>query len=522
MNPLLALQATAGNRAVAELMVQRTPGDETPVVTVPTAAEAADQLLTAEAWLLFVSLLGNAPVPTKALNADYRSQMAIIQSAVGGPGPIPAAEVATTTTAMGKAVGTVARSLVARMRADHKTLLAKTQTDAYGVIDLALDQGDANRANGEQPTDQRDQGIVYLAIKASAEEELAEARDWGYDIPKALRDLPADAQHMFEAARDGWANHAAQEDKPITPQAQVDLSTFIDYTAETINPMRQRRFADIARARRREAEALTEANDQQLAELRIMLADKRRSAFMAGDASALDDVSNALGAVAGAIEDTRSAAGIITSRVDQLNAAVSAVSKSGKGLISLPDMPAGMSGLADTLVSANEKVKQVIELLELVGPAKTKLEEGVKYLKGVDLALEHFAGKSANPFVAVYVGSYLGPGIKNCIASIGTIANIISEDNRRNIGAGQAALVQNWDTEPGGEPMYLFIASVFRMGGAAPLSDPVWEYLSDHRGDLEHAVGVPLPKSRALVPSWASANRKALWESLYGSTRQPH
>jgi len=38
---------------------------------------------------------------------------------------------------------------------------------------------------------------------------------------------------------------------------------------------------------------------------------------------------------------------------------------------------------------------------------------------------------------------------------------------------------------------------------------------------LSAAVGVPMPKERRAVPAWASANRQALWESFYGSTRPP-
>jgi hypothetical protein len=197
------------------------------------------------------------------------------------------------------------------------------------------------------------------------------------------------------------------------------------------------------------------------------------------------------------------------------------VSKSGKGFISLPEVPASISGVADKLVSANEKLKQVIELLDLLGPAKTKFDEGIQYLKGVDLALEGFASKSANPFVTVYVGYYLSPGIKNCMASIGSIANTISTSNRAAIEQGRADLIQVWSTEPGGEQMYIFLAAVFRMGGAAPLGNTAWEYMSDHRGDLSAAVGVPMPKERRAVPAWASANRQALWESFYGSTRPP-
>jgi hypothetical protein len=524
-NPLLDLQATAGNRAVAQLIVQRAPGDDTPVVTVQTAAEATSDLVAAEAWLRFVALRGNAPAPGTPLPSRYRSQFAVIQAGIEGPGPIAAQVVADTAKALGTATGSVARQVIGRIRDDHARLLPKASTEVYEWADLAIDRAEANAKGGadtfEHGATQYDEAYILLAILSSADDELKAAQKAQYQIPKDLAELPSEAEAMHKASSVGYANRAPSDQKLITPQDEEDLAIFIRHAVETINSMRATRIADIARARRREADALWEAGNQQMAELRTILADKRRSAFMSGDDDALDDVSKALGAVAGAIEETREAASIITDRVDQLNAAVSMVSKSGKAIISLPAVPDGISKVADKLVSANEKVKLVIELMDLAGPAKTELEGGLKYLKGVDLALEGFANKSANPFVTVYVGAYLGPGIKNCMASIGSIADTISTSNRGLIEQGQAHLIQVWANEPGGEQMYIFLASVYRLGGAAPLGNTAWEYMSDHRGDLSAAVGVPMPKDRRAVPAWASANRQALWESFYGSTRPP-
>ena len=524
-NPLLDLQATAGNRAVAQLLVQRAPGDDTPIVSVPTLAEATSELTVAEAWLKFVALRGNAPMPGTPLSPRYRSQFAIIQASIEGPGPVSAKEVADTAKALGTASAVVARQVIGRIRADHDRLLPKVDADVYDWADLAIERSEANAKGGmdtfEHGATQYDEAYVLLAILAAADEELRAARKAEYQIPKDLAELPSEAEAQHKASSAGYAKGAPSDQKLITPQDEEDLAIFIRHAVETINSMRSRRIADIARARRREAEALWEAGNQQMAELRAILADKRRSAFMSGDDDALDDVSKALGEVAGAIEETRGAASIITDRVDQLNAVVSAVSKSGKGIISLPAVPDSIGKVADKLVSANEKIKLVIELLDLAGPAKTELDGGLKYLKGVDMALEGFASKSANPFITVYVSYYLSPGIKNCMASIGSIANTISTSNRAAIEQGRADLIQVWSTEPGGEQMYIFLASVFRLGGAAPLGNTAWEYLSDHRGDLSAAVGVPMPKDRRAVSAWASGNRQALWESFYGSTRPP-
>ncbi len=176
-NPLLELQATAGNRAVAALMLQRDAGDN--VVTVQTPAEAANDLLTAEDWVRFVAWRGNVAAPGKAVPSRYRSQVTIIQAAVGGPGPIPAADVAATATALGGTLDTMAKAVIGRMQAERTSLLPKTSTNAYDTLDLALELGEQNRKEHAGPTSAQDQGLGLLGLQTSAEEEIeARAGRW--------------------------------------------------------------------------------------------------------------------------------------------------------------------------------------------------------------------------------------------------------------------------------------------------------------------------------------------------------
>jgi hypothetical protein len=219
----------------------------------------------------------------------------------------------------------------------------------------------------------------------------------------------------------------------------------------------------------------------------------------------------------------KAAAALVTDKVDRINAVAKVLSKKGTGLIALPELPKGLTDVVGKLEGAHKKLGQVIELLELAGPAKTELDAGLKYLKGVDMALEHFSGKSANPFLSVYVNSYLSPGIKNCMRSLGTIAGIMSRQNRSIIESGDpgAMLAVNWKVEPGGEAVYLFLAQVFKVGAIAPIGDEAWNYLSDHRADLEASVGEKMPSQRRSVPAWAFRNRIAVWQSFYGSTKPP-
>jgi hypothetical protein len=545
---MLDLQGAAGNRAVADLVagtgprsnprtlpfsVQRQPptrkggggagaaGGTTAVkrggINAPTGGTAAE-LTTAEAWLRYVALRGNAPAPSAPVPQSYHGIISAIQSAVAGPGPIPASELLLDELAFGDA-----RAQAKRMRADHDRLTPKAGYEVYDLTEVAIERGQANFKGGadtwEGGANQIDVGQTLLGILSAADDELAAAKEAGYQIPKDLAELPSEAQAQFDASKKGWQGGGPSSKKLVTPTEEMDLLEFIDHARETINHMAARRAADIARAREREADALRETADKQLVELMESLAERRRAAFSAGDKGTLEKVNEALGEVNGAIKEIKDTAAIITDRVDQLNKVSEFVK--GKKLIELPKVPPAISGIAGKLASAQSKISQVIDLLDLATPAKTQLESGLKYLKGVDMALEHFGGKSANPFIAVYVSAYLGPGIKNCMANIRSIAATISKQNRGLIEAGEGKYV-NWQVEMGGEAMYLYLIQVYKVGPVAPVSDAAWEFLDDHRGDLEAAVGAPMPKNRRTVSVWASKNRKNLWESFYGSVKPPH
>ena len=513
----------------ATIVAQRGPGDAKPTPAPAgggtrggTSGDATPADLTAaEAWVRYIALRGNSPAPSMAVPARYRGVLASVQSAVGGPGPIPAKELVLDDLAFGEA-----RTVLGRLRADHVRLTPKASFDVYDLADIAIERGQANFRGGantfEGGATQVDQGQVLLSIVGAANDEVRSATDAGYTVPKALAELPSEAQAQFDAARKGWDRDAPSNTKLTTPTDEVDLVEFINHAVEVINSMRGRRVADLARARDRDADEIREAADKQLIELQTLLADKRRAAFMAGDEDALKKVHSALGQVVSAIDETKEAAAHITDQVDRLNEAAKLFSKKGAALINLPKMPASISAAAGKLASANKKLGKVIEILELVGPAKTQLDEGLKTLKGIDMALDHWAGK-ANPVFAAYITAYLGPGIRACMRGIGTIAGIMSRQNRDIIEQGDPRFLAHvqWSVEPGGEAAYLFLAQVFKAGGAAAMSDAAWDYFSDHRDDLSAAVGDPMPKGRRSVPGWASRNRLALWQSFYGSAKPP-
>lgn len=551
--PLLALQASVGNRAVAQLIVDPSaapPGvwsgrggvvqrDRTGEASAKEGTGAkgagakgaaraqraggtgtAEDLGAAEAWVRYIALRGNDQVPRAPVPAAYRPRIAAIQAAVKGPGPIPKGELVEDDLAFGDA-----RAAVKFLRKEHERLTPKAVTDAYDLADIGIERGQSNTrgdddAFGSAGATQLDEAQVLLSIASAAEDEVRDASAAGYTIPKDLKELAPEARRRFDAAKGEWARQAPSTTQQITPIDELGLVEFAKYATETINGLRQRRVADMRRAYAREREALLEKADEQLRELNRTIAESRRVAYRAGDKGRLGKVQEALESVNGAIDDTKAAANLITKRVDQLNVVSEHLSKSGKKLIELPTLPKGLTDVADKLSDANGKLKQVIELLDLVGPSKTQLDAGIRYLKGADMALTHFGGKSANPFVSVYVDSYLSPGIKSSIASLSRIADIKSGQNRAAIDINEDRFV-DWSVESGGLAAYQFLKALFRTKGATPMSDEAWRYFSDHAGDLSAAVGEKMPNDRRRVPTWAARHRAKLWEAHYGSTRKP-
>jgi hypothetical protein len=568
LDPLVDLNGLAGNRAVADLVasswhqpgrvtddggpdargssrpasiraltasaavLQRQPKTRpAPAGAAGKAGESggsgASELAGAEAWLMYVALRGNTTRPSDRPPEKYAATLNALQSAIGGPGPDEPSRLV-----VNKGSFDAGRAALARLRADHDRLTPKASAAAYQLADLAIERGQANFGKGpdsfEGGATQLDQGQLLLSIRSAADDELREAREAGYQIPKDLAALPSEAQAQYDNAAAGWPHRAPSTTQLTTPTDEADLVEFTRHATETINDMRERRIADIARQRRAEAEALEEAADRQLAELRQVIADRRRAAFAAGDEDVLHKIHEALGEVTGAVGDVKAAAAIITKRVDQLNAAAKVVTKAGTALINLPAVPKAITDVTGWLDKAHSKLGDALKLLDLLGPAKTQLDDGIRYLKGVDLTLEHFGGSNANPFIKVYVTAYLGPGIKNCIAQLGKIAEIQGRSNRSQLEQGQIIDVK-WGFELGGaaaESIYLYLVQVYKVGALAPVPDDVFAFLDTHRGDLEAAVvpeGTkdPMPKSQRSLGAWIARHRTEVWQSFYGSTREP-
>jgi hypothetical protein len=519
---MTALAGMVGNRSMGSLL-QRAPtsapvttaaGQATPAIPVTTLAPTRAEVEAAEAWVLFIAQRGRVARPSLGLPDRYKSFLESLNNAVWGDqdaGKVhPVAD---------------AKWFLKELRSQHDQLVQTKDHQVFDLADLALKRAAANaskdaafEATGATETDV---AVTLAIIRQRADEELAGAKEMGYTIPDALTKVSGQANARFDAAAKTWDRRAPNPNTVITPTQEADLVAFRDAALQEIGSARAKRAADLARYQRAEADAVRAAADKHLVELRAMMADRRRALFLAGKAGELRKLHDATGQIVGVIDEMKATAAIITDRVDQLNAIAQMTTTSGNKIINLPELPKGLTGAAEKLKGAHEKLGKILELLDVLGPAKTDFEGGMKYLKGIDMALDHFSGKVGNPIFAVYVNSYLRPALQNCMAQMGKIAGIISDQNRSAIGAGHPEYVMNWKVEPGGEGAYLFLAQVFKVGGAAEPNDEAWSFLTDNDDDLEAAVGEAMPKNRRTVGPWASRNRSALWEAFYGSTRPP-
>lgn len=515
-----------GNRALAQLM-QRQPTTASPSAGAKTLPITSFQptkaeVVAAEAWVLYIAQRGLTARPSDPLPDRYQPGLESLNNAVWGAHDEgrshPAAD---------------ARFLLKSLREQHAALLKGQDTRALDLADLALQRGTINASHSEgdlafeeSGATQLDVGQTLLAIETRADDELAAAKEMGYTIPEDLATLGANARARYTAASKGWDRDAPSTTRVITPTEEADLVKFRDAALAVTGSMHAKRAADLARFHQAEAEALEAAAEKNMRELRAMVADRRRALFMAGAKGDLDKLHEVTGDIVGVIDEMKKAAGQITSRVDQLNSIAEKVTKSGNKLVNLPELPKGLTDVVGKIESAHEKLGKIIEVLGVVGPGKTQLEDGLKYLKGLDMELDHFGSKAAkgNPFISVYVNSYLRPGIQNCIAQLGKIAGIISAENKSIIESGDPRMLiaVNWAVEPGGESVYRFLAQVFKVGGIAAIDEAGWDYLRDHSGDIAAAVGESLPGDMRSVGAWAARNRYALWETFYGSTRPPH
>jgi hypothetical protein len=505
-----ALHGAVGNRAVGKMLQRRpTQQAEKPAADVATREE----VLLAKEWVAYCASRGRSAKPTRAVPKRYAAFMQVLLDAIMGPEE-------------GKQEDELnigeARAFLRRLRADHDRVDPKGDTSAFNAAELALRRAEINKAGGagafhRAGATELDVGRTLAYVGTEAREELAEAKKWGYTLPPRFATLGDEADARFKTASRGWDRGAPSGERSVSAADEDALVGFRDDALELIGKMRARRAADIHRVRQAEAEALRENAAKQLAEMRVLLADRRHALFMAGETGELKKLHEATGSIVRAIGEIEDAAAIITSRVETVNKVATAF-EGGKPVINLPKLPSGITDAVGMVKKAHSKITTALEVLDLIGPAKTSFDEGMKYLKGIDMALDAFSDK--HPVLKIYTAMYLGPALKVCIKNLGVLAAMRKSQNRTAIGLGMPDAV-SWGVEPGGEPMYRWLVGIFRKGTDTPLPDSVYDFLDENDSAISAAVRDSMPGSKISINGWAHRNRFLIWEAMYGSARPP-
>ncbi|HUP87130.1 MAG TPA: hypothetical protein VM143_15865 [Acidimicrobiales bacterium] len=510
---MLKLQRQAGNVAVGTLLQRDKAGARSQAKIDAARTEQRDELERTSAWILYLSRRDRTGLkkPETLPPVRYIALTKFLPDAFEG----------TAEPLVKKAVAQ-ATALISQFETELKKSAPTMKMTAVNVGRIALERALENAKPGnvlgfKGGATELDDFQIVNKITNEAGDEVEEAKKAGYQVPPTLIAARDSANERREILIDRYRN-GARSDHTIEAVAEHDLVEMVKEVRDEVNSMRALRAADLARAHAREARALEDAAEERLASLNLAIADRRKSAFAAGEKGLLEKAFGAISAVKDAVDDMKGAAAIITDRVDLLNDAAKAVGH--QKLVSLPDLPGAFSKSIEAVEKAHGKLETVIKVLDLLGPAKTEFDQGIKYLKGIDLAMSGLADKVPNPIFGPYVSKYLGPGIDACIRGMGLIADKYREQNRGQIESGDTILV-NWTVEQGGEPVYLYMRQLFKSGAVTPMSAAAWSYFRSHRAEFVAAAGDKMPDSQRSVSTWAYPHRTEIWQALYGSIRAP-
>ena len=327
-----SLHGAVGNRAVGKLL-QRGPTKqaEKPAADVATK----EDVLLAKEWVAYCASRGRSAKPTRAVPKRYAAFMQVLLDAVMGPEEGKREDE--------QNIGE-ARAFLRRLRADHDRVDPKGDTSPFNASELALRRAEINKAGGvgafhRAGATELDVGSTLSYISSEARDELAEAKKWGYTLPPRFATLGDEADARFKSASRGWTRGAPSGERSVSAADEQALVGFRDDALAIIGSMRARRAADIYRARQAEAEELRENAAKQLAEMRVLLADRRHGLFMAGETGELKKLHEATGSIVRAIGEIEDAAGIITSRVETVNKVATPSSRAASPSSTCPRFP---------------------------------------------------------------------------------------------------------------------------------------------------------------------------------------
>jgi hypothetical protein len=375
-----------------------------------------------------------------------------------------------------------------------RVTMGSLQVSTYGEL-LA-----AGRLMAEQLRTDAAELPAGETARTAAEELIAQAKGWETTLSaKAAQPLDQAAVNQATVWTDAFRTASLDVDKWKKAKARADL---------------QRALADADAAR-----AALEALPDQLAEL-------QRSAFLDNKPELLEKIVHVLAPtlqVTSALLEVHEQA---TEVVSWLGAETSHASE-------LLEKVAPIAEKAHQLVAGFEAVSNGLILLS-GGEGKTELDKSMSQVSaGFGLTSAVGALSGVGTAYMVYFGALLSAA-QSCVAVIARLARSeIHQLNLLELSQGNYDQV-DWSAEPGGRATFDFMLAVMKADDAedipGTIPSAVDELIVKNRESMTEGTGEEVPTTgfwfwrhtdRAKIREWLFANRRNVWNMLYGDFRPP-
>jgi hypothetical protein len=263
------------------------------------------------------------------------------------------------------------------------------------------------------------------------------------------------------------------------------------------------------------------------------LRERQRSAFRAGDESALLQVADTLATILDTALTTKSTIQEALAFSDSLRFL------GGTGPGKIIDVSGKVSGVLEIAEKVNKwyAAFQLARMaLDLMTPGKTSSAGGMKGVSAMATVMSAggtLLGASAG--FTLYSNLYIGPMVSACLDQLKRIEDTLSRTtNRAWIEMGKFDYV-NWSIEPGGREMFDYLLQVMRASSGADLPIPrgkANDYLVDNEDDFDAGIGgkdgMPMTghwfwrdTDDDSIRQWLFRHRKDMWAMLYGDCPVP-
>ena len=343
---------------------------------------------------------------------------------------------------------------------------------------------------------------------------------------------PSDVAEIVNAARENERVWGGGGSEPFDKGNEKVLKEWFDKYARAINSVRSEQAAEAARRVRAAVDELQKAQAAMEA-AEPALRERQRSAFRAGDESALLQVADTLATILDTALTTKSTIQEALAFSDSLRFL------GGTGPGKIIDVSGKVSGVLEIAEKVNKwyAAFQLARMaLDLMTPGKTSSAGGMKGVSAMATVMSAggtLLGASAG--FTLYSNLYIGPMVSACLDQLKRIEDTLSRTtNRAWIEMGKFDYV-NWSIEPGGREMFDYMLQVMRASSGADLPIPrgkANDYLVDNEDDFDAGIGgkdgMPMTghwfwrdTDDDSIRQWLFRHRKDMWAMLYGDCPVP-